>query len=557
MKASGGLVCQGVIDGEDGKNGYNAVAVPLYRRSSSELNDGNRPSGTLTYTFSTGKLTGPSSYFNGWSQNIPTASANTKLYVIMAVAHSQSDTDDIAASDWSTPVEYVKDGEKGDNAVVYELVPDVNVINADADGNITTGAISVEAYKIVGSERSVDLLASGAEGYTAQFAIDNGSWTDCTHEMASGRRSWYTYIPVASVRSATSRIKFRLLDGNNTVCGVCPDLTIVSNGGKGDKGRMFYLAGTYDSTKLYQRTDDVCPIVYYENGSTKEYWYLDAATAQGVAPSDVAGNPWKKAENFGITITEALFANFGKLGAWVYHNKYQISQYGVDGTNNYTNFTDENGNWKPVTLLNALSGLAWFGGGKIRFNPDGSGQLAGGNISWTPAGVSTFNGVVNAQGGTFNNITAQGGTFADISVTGMIRTPFQNINTNALNFDNKNGYYAITGNVTQIGFQQELEYEGMEMTILNMTNSNSLLTIVRVYVDYEEDLDNSFFYKGTKVRYVRLSKGHHITIKAIRRKMIFPNSAYDNCIWVIMNDSEFDLGTFGSGTYNKAAISKT
>ena len=521
MKASGGLVCQGVIDGENGKNGYNAVAVPLYRRSSSELNDDNRPSGTLTYTFSTGKLTGPSSYFNGWSQNIPTASANTKLYVIMAVARSQSDTDDIAASDWSTPVEYVADGMNSAPVFIYKRAASVS--DKPADGAVYTFATGV--------------LAGTLNGWSTNIpATDNNHYPCWVRQAMAVSRDTTDVINASEWSGATK---------------------LVEDGAQGDKGRMFYLAGTYDSTKLYQRTDDVCPIVYYENGSTKEYWYLDAATAQGVAPSDVAGNPWKKAENFGITITEALFANFGKLGAWVYHNKYQISQYGVDGTNNYTNFTDENGNWKPVTLLNALSGLAWFGGGKIRFNPDGSGQLAGGNISWTPAGVSTFNGVVNAQGGTFNNITAQGGTFADISVTGMIRTPFQNINTNALNFDNKNGYYAITGNVTQIGFQQELEYEGMEMTILNMTNSNSLLTIVRVYVDYEEDLDNSFFYKGTKVRYVRLSKGHHITIKAIRRKMIFPNSAYDNCIWVIMNDSEFDLGTFGSGTYNKAAISKT
>ncbi len=296
-------------------------------------------------------------------------------------------------------------GDDGDDAVVYELVPEVNVINANADGTITTGDIVLHAYKVVGSERSSDVLyyfLTENQGEHAQFAIDNGSWTDCSSRGIPRRQAAETYIPAASVQSATTRIRLRLLDGNNAVCGVCPDITIVRNGAKGDKGRMFYLAGTYDSTKLYQRTDDVCPIVYYENGSTKEYWYLDAASAQGVAPSDVAGNPWKKAENFGITITEALFANFGKLGAWVFHNQYQISQYGVDGTNNYTNFTDENGNWKPVTLLNALSGLAWFGGGKIRFNADGSGHLAGGNISWTPAGVATFNGVVNASGGTFN-----------------------------------------------------------------------------------------------------------------------------------------------------------
>ena len=148
MKASGGLVCQGVIDGENGKNGYNTVAVPLYRRSSSELNDGNRPSGTLTYTFSTGKLTGPSSYFNGWSQNIPTASANTKLYVIMAVARSQSDTDDIAASDWSTPVEYVADGMNSAPVFIYKRAESVS--DKPADGAVYTFATGVLAGTLNG-----------------------------------------------------------------------------------------------------------------------------------------------------------------------------------------------------------------------------------------------------------------------------------------------------------------------------------------------------------------------------------------------------------------------
>ena len=148
MKASGGLVCQGVIDGENGKNGYNTVAVPLYRRSSSELNDGNRPSGTLTYTFSTGKLTGPSSYFNGWSQNIPTASANTKLYIIMAVARSQSDTDDIAASDWSTPVEYVSDGLNSAPVFIYKRAESVS--DKPANGAVYTFATGVLAGTLNG-----------------------------------------------------------------------------------------------------------------------------------------------------------------------------------------------------------------------------------------------------------------------------------------------------------------------------------------------------------------------------------------------------------------------
>lgn len=139
MRASGGLVCQGIIDGTNGTDGYNTVVVPLYRRSASVLTDNNRPSGPLTYTFSTGRLTGASTYFNGWSQTIPTASANTKLYVIMAVARSQSDTDEIAATDWSTPVEYVADGMSSAPVFIYKRA-DSQPTDKPADGAVYTFA---------------------------------------------------------------------------------------------------------------------------------------------------------------------------------------------------------------------------------------------------------------------------------------------------------------------------------------------------------------------------------------------------------------------------------
>ena len=120
MKASGGIVFEGVIDGNNGDNGYNTAQVALYRRSATALTNNDRPTGTLTYTFSTGRVSGASSYYNGWSQSIPETVAGTKLYVIMAIARSQSDTDDIAASDWSTPVEYVADGVNSAPVFIYK-----------------------------------------------------------------------------------------------------------------------------------------------------------------------------------------------------------------------------------------------------------------------------------------------------------------------------------------------------------------------------------------------------------------------------------------------------
>ena len=426
------------------------------------------------------------------------------------------------------------DGDNGEDAVVYELVPDVNVINANADGTITTGAINIAAYRVEGSQRSVDILLNGEVGYVAQFAVDSGSWQDCTHEMAS-RRSWRTYIPAASVQTATSRIRLRLLDGNNAVCGVCPNITIVRNGGKGDKGRMFYLAGIFDPAKIYRRDDNVCPVVYYEpNANTKEYWYLDAATnedSQGysVPPSDTAGNPWKKAENFGLVITEALFANFGKLGAWVFHNQYQISQYGVDGTTNYTQFTDENGNWKPVTLLNALSGLAWFGGGKIRFNPNGSGQLAGGNISWDANG-----GISIANGSTLFNVNGSGqlaggkinwDSEGNVDFNGRTKTPFH---------EPTSTWEQLTNGCIKIMTQAQANagislpvwssLDGLEVDIVNLSGYNTFITAAGGTGTIKHGWDN---VSSIKLGY----KGLVCRLKAVL--------VDEYVVWMIVNSSDF------------------
>lgn len=108
-----------VIDGENGANGYNTAVVQLFRRytPTQEAPTPALPTGTLTYTFSTGKLTGSASYFNGWSQNMPSAASGEKLFVTMATARSQEATDSIAANEWSAPVEYVADGANGEPGI--------------------------------------------------------------------------------------------------------------------------------------------------------------------------------------------------------------------------------------------------------------------------------------------------------------------------------------------------------------------------------------------------------------------------------------------------------
>lgn len=74
-------------------SGFTTATVTLFKRS---LATPALPSTTATFTFSTGILTG---HNNGWTQDIPSGSYD--LFVTSALAVSSSDTDTIAAGEWS------------------------------------------------------------------------------------------------------------------------------------------------------------------------------------------------------------------------------------------------------------------------------------------------------------------------------------------------------------------------------------------------------------------------------------------------------------------------
>lgn len=84
---------------EDGAAGYNSATVTLYKKTSTTSTP-TKPTTSETYTFSSGSLTATD---NEWTQTAPSLSAGQYLWAITAVAYSQSNTDTIAASEWSSP----------------------------------------------------------------------------------------------------------------------------------------------------------------------------------------------------------------------------------------------------------------------------------------------------------------------------------------------------------------------------------------------------------------------------------------------------------------------
>ena len=97
-----------------------------------------------------------------------------------------------------------------------------------------------------------------------------------------------------------------------------------------------------------------------------------------------------------------------QYGALLYNNSGTVTKTDIDSTNHdtlvggrlpYTYFdgtvTDpSSGSYKfiPSLMLDAITGKASFGGDSVRFNADGSGWLAKGNINWDPDGGLSFKG---------------------------------------------------------------------------------------------------------------------------------------------------------------------
>ena len=135
----------------DSGAGLNQAVVRLFQRAASTP---SVPAGTLTYTFSTGGLSGT---LGSWSTSVPAGS--NPLYVTQAVAIGSGATDTIATGEWSAPVIMAQDGATG-----------------AAGTNGTNGAAGTPALSIVVTKKAVT-LASYANGDVTDFSPAVGQLT--------------------------------------------------------------------------------------------------------------------------------------------------------------------------------------------------------------------------------------------------------------------------------------------------------------------------------------------------------------------------------------------
>ncbi len=115
-----------------------------------------------------------------------------------------------------------------ETTITYDLVPNVSVIHADADGTVNTDGIIVKAYRTVGDKKSGNILPEyqppeDEDYYYAEYRIDNGGqWQACAgFNYYTGPDDdievlqVYGISPIA-VRMATKNITLRLLLSSNS-----------------------------------------------------------------------------------------------------------------------------------------------------------------------------------------------------------------------------------------------------------------------------------------------------------------------------------------------------
>jgi hypothetical protein len=125
---------QGGTTGAAGAAGTNNATVAIYQKNTSASSAPANPSGTFTYTFSTGVLSGGT--LNSWSQTIPDLAKGEYLWMKHATASSTTATDTISHSEFSAAAITGAAGIDGSSVAVVELFK-VSASNSSAPADPT------------------------------------------------------------------------------------------------------------------------------------------------------------------------------------------------------------------------------------------------------------------------------------------------------------------------------------------------------------------------------------------------------------------------------------
>jgi hypothetical protein len=195
---------------------YRSSIVYAYQRSATILT--TNP-GDVTYEFTSNAIT-TASLSNGWLKAIP--SGRDPLYIITAIASSQTNTDDILANEWSTPVILAQDGAKGEsglNSAVFGINNASSTFNKNAAGILSpaTGIVLTTSYQNITGTITYQWQKNG----TNISGAISSSYTVPTTDYASVTTNAYKCIITGTINGVSGSLNDvitipLLLDGSSS-----------------------------------------------------------------------------------------------------------------------------------------------------------------------------------------------------------------------------------------------------------------------------------------------------------------------------------------------------
>jgi hypothetical protein len=242
-------------------------------------------------------------------------------------------------------------GDKGDDAVVYSLQCSPAAVNfrsnavGEFSGSYTVGC---KVMKTVGNNTTEVAASSGTyDGMYLRYRKLNTSGNYTSWNAASSA----TLTPSDALTNHYVAVEFAL-SANSGMTAVKARVSVPvmcdghrgAQGEQGATGKMFYPMGEWNAQTTYSRTGDLVPLVFLPDpGHYNEkieaegnYFYLYDDTSTGTRPSvnDQTG-PWRLCNDFGVVITQGLFAEYAKLGKGIFCGDFLFSMNGYIGDVEY------------------------------------------------------------------------------------------------------------------------------------------------------------------------------------------------------------------------------
>lgn len=351
---------------------------------------------------------------SGWTSVMPSYIPGDYVWMIEAYFNSKNEFVDVDGPDgqltkgWSNPilVSGIKgnSGEKGEKGEKGEIGP---VGDKGASG--LPGSDMLYRYSLGDEEKPL--------------ATNDEEWQYTTAGLHPTEE--YPYIWAQLGRKSYSFVETEdgepTLEEHITWEGEPFKLTGMP-GENGAGGQIIYPAGVYSTDAEYTTNDKTAPYVYFDN----EYYVLNipgtwcakkkqSPTGEEIpitfTPLDDIGEfgtkSWVKFESFSAIHAQIGIIENGLIGSAVFNGDYMFSQYGLYNGTEMEGLNDaeirrcfekfdphspysEDAIFKPNTCFNFKTGKVWLNAGKTTFNIDGSGQLAGGQITWKKNGDIEF-----------------------------------------------------------------------------------------------------------------------------------------------------------------------